>query len=461
MAKTSLHPFMEAAGVKDEKSFYKKFPTEESYFKHMQMGGGVMPQFMPPLYPTGQPVRIQQPEMAMGGHLNNGMYWDGTKMVKHQGSGTYSSQTGTYFQYGGLRAGNQYPQYTDNPVPFPAKYGGLRAGNEYPQYWDNAVPFPAEYGGYPDVMSYGGLRAGNEYPQYVDNPVPFPAEMGGHMDSDIDIPEFAKGGIHIKPSHVGRFTAYKKRTGKTTEEALHSKDPKVRAMANFAKNAAKWKHEYGGTANPFHPIHEYATGGNFAPGEPDPNYDPGIAPQQAPPPYMPTNTGVIPDQQQQPAAWRANMSDAQANQNINYGAGSTEAYDPNTGNTDNGPGSVNGMNKQRRGNRAGEIAGAGTNLLGAAMLTGQYLENQHYQKDQAAWQRQHGLTDSGPKFNNPFSHGTNAPTTYSQTPSMMYSQYGGGTKYSQMGGYTKDSIHEMDDETVQKLTRMGYKLQKA
>ena len=55
-----------------------------------------------------------------------------------------------------------------------------------------------------------------------------------------------KGGIHIKKSHEGRFTAYKKRTGKTTEEALHSKDPHVRQMANFARNAAKWKHEEGG-----------------------------------------------------------------------------------------------------------------------------------------------------------------------------------------------------------------------
>lgn len=52
--------------------------------------------------------------------------------------------------------------------------------------------------------------------------------------------------IHIKKSHEGRFTAYKKRTGKTTEEALHSKDPHVRAMANFARNAAKWNHAFGG-----------------------------------------------------------------------------------------------------------------------------------------------------------------------------------------------------------------------
>ena len=59
---------------------------------------------------------------------------------------------------------------------------------------------------------------------------------------------YKDGGIHIKPSHVGRFTEYKKRTGKTTEEALHSSDPHVRQMANFARNAAKWKHQEGGTA---------------------------------------------------------------------------------------------------------------------------------------------------------------------------------------------------------------------
>lgn len=54
------------------------------------------------------------------------------------------------------------------------------------------------------------------------------------------------GSIHIKKSHEGRFTAYKKRTGKTTEEVLHSKDPHVRKMANFAKNASKWHHALGG-----------------------------------------------------------------------------------------------------------------------------------------------------------------------------------------------------------------------
>ena len=74
--------------------------------------------------------------------------------------------------------------------------------------------------------------------------------MNGYVPANIhDIYEYATGGgIHIKPSHEGRFTEYKKRTGKTTEEALHSPDPHVRQMANFARNASHWKHQEGGTA---------------------------------------------------------------------------------------------------------------------------------------------------------------------------------------------------------------------
>lgn len=72
-----------------------------------------------------------------------------------------------------------------------------------------------------------------------------------------DYPEMANGGIHIKPSHRGRFTAYKERTGQTTEQALHSSNPHVRQMANFARNASKWHHAYGG-------VHQYPGGGEYS-----------------------------------------------------------------------------------------------------------------------------------------------------------------------------------------------------
>jgi len=51
-----------------------------------------------------------------------------------------------------------------------------------------------------------------------------------------------KSPIHINPANRGKFNATKKRTGKTTEELAHSKNPLTRKRAIFALNARKWKH---------------------------------------------------------------------------------------------------------------------------------------------------------------------------------------------------------------------------
>lgn len=48
-------------------------------------------------------------------------------------------------------------------------------------------------------------------------------------------------GIHINPKNRGKFNALKKRTGKTTEQLTHSKNPLTRKRAIFAQNAKKWK----------------------------------------------------------------------------------------------------------------------------------------------------------------------------------------------------------------------------
>jgi hypothetical protein len=47
--------------------------------------------------------------------------------------------------------------------------------------------------------------------------------------------------IKIKPENKGKFNALKKRTGKTTEQLTHSKNPLTKKRAIFAQNAAKWK----------------------------------------------------------------------------------------------------------------------------------------------------------------------------------------------------------------------------
>jgi hypothetical protein len=48
-----------------------------------------------------------------------------------------------------------------------------------------------------------------------------------------------KGGIYIKPENRGKFNTTKKKTGKTTEELTHSKNPITRKRAIFAQNAKK------------------------------------------------------------------------------------------------------------------------------------------------------------------------------------------------------------------------------
>ena len=49
--------------------------------------------------------------------------------------------------------------------------------------------------------------------------------------------------IEINPKNKGKFTATKKRSGKSTEELTHSKNPLTRKRAIFAQNAKKWNHK--------------------------------------------------------------------------------------------------------------------------------------------------------------------------------------------------------------------------
>ena len=66
-------------------------------------------------------------------------------------------------------------------------------------------------------------------------------ELGGEMNYF----SFLKSGgsIYIKPENKGKFTETKRRTGKTTEELTHSKNPITRKRAIFAQNAKKWNHK--------------------------------------------------------------------------------------------------------------------------------------------------------------------------------------------------------------------------
>ena len=54
--------------------------------------------------------------------------------------------------------------------------------------------------------------------------------------------ESGKSGIHIKPENRGKFTALKKRTGKSSTWYKEHGTPAQKKMAVFALNAKKWKH---------------------------------------------------------------------------------------------------------------------------------------------------------------------------------------------------------------------------
>jgi len=45
--------------------------------------------------------------------------------------------------------------------------------------------------------------------------------------------------MHLNPANRGKFTATKKRTGKSTSELLHSSDALTRKRANFARMAKR------------------------------------------------------------------------------------------------------------------------------------------------------------------------------------------------------------------------------
>lgn len=104
----------------------------------------------------------------------------------------------------------------------------------------------ANYAAFGGPMDFGGGAIGFDFMnRYI---MAKEAASQGKDDSITSLPNsFAKGGgIHIKPENKGKFTETKRRTGKTTEELTHSKNPLTRKRAIFAQNAKKWHHAFGG-----------------------------------------------------------------------------------------------------------------------------------------------------------------------------------------------------------------------
>lgn len=69
-------------------------------------------------------------------------------------------------------------------------------------------------------------------------------EIDKKSEERLSMASLRKGGIHIKPQNRGKFTDYcgGKVTGECIQKGLNSPSPSVRKMANFARNARKFKH---------------------------------------------------------------------------------------------------------------------------------------------------------------------------------------------------------------------------
>lgn len=68
----------------------------------------------------------------------------------------------------------------------------------------------------------------------------FPEFFG--VDNSVNYNKGKDSGIHIKKKNIGKFTALKKRTGKSASWFKEHGTPAQKKMAVFALNARKWKH---------------------------------------------------------------------------------------------------------------------------------------------------------------------------------------------------------------------------
>ena len=227
-----MHKFMKMAGCNTEEEFYQKYPSEKDFFA---------------AYPHMKGNQTMKMGGAASGH--SGSYWNGDQWVSSAGdSGTYAN--GVYYATGGpvFMPGGSAPIFG---------MGGVASfnisNNEYPTPFAMA-PGTGRGGGYlqdlPTHMAHGGPIPGAEI---VDPFAMYPGTgKGGGMLQDLPV-EMKKGGIHIAPSKRGTFTAAATKHGKSVQafasQVLANKEnysPAMVKKANFARNAAKWKHEYGG-----------------------------------------------------------------------------------------------------------------------------------------------------------------------------------------------------------------------
>lgn len=131
------------------------------------------------------------------------------------------------------------------------KHHGYKSEKDFYKDFPDEESYINKFGMTPDAYCSGGRM--KKYNTGGD------IQSGGYMpnlflqETPIEDIKMSSGGIYIKPSKKGTFTAAAKKRGMEVQEfaskVMENKEDYSSAMvkkANFAKNAAKWKHKTGG-----------------------------------------------------------------------------------------------------------------------------------------------------------------------------------------------------------------------
>lgn len=329
------------------------------------------------IYP---PIRTAQYQLWQNGGQYNppGMFWDGQRYRRGE------ANTGMQYMYGG----QQYP-----PIRT-AQY----------QLWENGGPVETA-----------------AYDMYKD------------------------GGIHIAKNKRGTFTAAASRHGKGVQEfasqVLANKEnysPAMVKKANFARNAAKWKHQYGG-------LQKFIDGGDV-PGTDDYETDMRRRLAMANDPNDTTNVPIGPYSQAAGAS--------PANTLYTTGQGQQQAL-----------GAMNGQNPQRPNpwQGIGYATNALENSIDAGLAIGATVNNYNNMRDVHRGAQNMGLTGMQGWMNQPGTKGDYHPNTGMFRPESYVPSNAGyyAPTMGQYGGqvYEHGGVYEIDENEAKRLHKLGYKLQ--
>lgn len=189
---------------------------------------------------------IPEAAMGMGFGPGNGRRQYNQQMPSstnvYNNTSSTSNNTGQYFTDNGMQI-NHYPNNVNDTS---YNYSKQIPGGGYESYHSGT----GHYDGHP----YNQLESNGQFQTLPpDQSAQYNRNIFNSFQKAYGGANYKKGGIHINPANKGKFTKSASSAGMSTQQfanhVLSNKDrysPTQVKRANFAKNAAKWKHEQGG-----------------------------------------------------------------------------------------------------------------------------------------------------------------------------------------------------------------------